>query len=902
MPRDTGRANAPGLPADVPLFHAVTAGNTLQALGSAPDGLASAEAAHRLEVHGPNELPSPRSDPFWLLVVRQLRSAIALLLIAGVVLSLFAGDRLDAVAISAVLVLNTAIGVAMEAGAGRALAALRKLETPRALVMRDGVTQEIAAAQLVPGDVVLLEEGVLVPADVRLLEATELRISEALLTGESIVVEKDAGVVLDSQSPLAERRNMAYQGCAVAAGRGRAIVVATGASTELGRIGALVEQVRPGQTSLERKLDALGMQLAIAALALALVVIVLGLARGMPVATLVQLGIALAVATVPEGLPAVATIALAIGVRRMARRRALVRQLPVVESLGSVTVVCADKTGTLTAGAMTVTSMWCAGRRITVTGSGFEPHGEFLSDGDRADLTSDTVLGELLRCGAQAARATVDQKNGVWQAVGDPTDAALVTVAGKAGLTRAMLLREEPLTWEIPFSSARKLSVSAHQKDGSVRVYAKGSPHTVLELCQTWLTDDGVSRLDAEARQRVERENESLSTDGLRVLAIASGDGSLEAVVPRRLTLVGMVGMTDPPAEGVPETVAALRTAGVRTVMITGDQRATASAIARQLGLQSPGEQSLDTRELQSLDNEALSLRLPSISVFSRASPEDKLRIVDAFQRQGDLVAMLGDGVNDAAALRRANVGVAMGGRGTDVAREAADIVLQDDRFTTIVAALEQGRIIYDNLRKFVYYLISCNLAEMLVLVVFPALGIPLPFTALQILWLNLVTDTVPALALAAEPGDPLVMQRPPRHPEHQLLSRSLLASAVGHAALITVATFAAYALAVNLGKAPTVAFLTLATAQVLHLGNARSSLPTVHPRRLLANRAALAGAAVSLVLVAATSQVSSLARLLSLTPIGTPEWAIVLACGAAPAVAGQAWRAWRARSRLGHA
>jgi len=551
----------------VPLFHVLTAADTLQALGSSPDGVVSREAARRLEIHGPNELPSPRSDPVWLLVVRQLRSAIALLLIAGVVLSLFAGDRLDAIAISAVLVLNTAIGVAMEAGAGRALAALRQLESPRALVLRDGVTQEIAAAQLVPGDVVLLEEGVLVPADVRLLEATDLRINEALLTGESVVVEKNADVMLDSQAPLADRRNMAYQGCAVAAGRGRAIVVATGASTELGRIGALVEQVRPGQTSLERQLDALGMQLAIAALALALVVIVLGLVRGMPVATLVQLGIALAVATVPEGLPAVATIALAIGVRRMARRRALVRKLPVVESLGSVTVVCADKTGTLTAGAMTVTSMWCAGRTFTVTGSGFEPLGEFLSGGVPLGPTSDTALAELLRCGAQAARATVDRKNGVWHAIGDPTDAALVTVAGKAGLSRATLLREEPLTWEIPFSSTRMLSVSAHRRDGSVRVYAKGSPRTVLELCHTWLTDDGVARLDDEARQRVERENESLSAAGLRVLAIASAEGSREPVVPRQLMLVGLVAMTDPPAEGVPETVAALRTAGVRTVM-----------------------------------------------------------------------------------------------------------------------------------------------------------------------------------------------------------------------------------------------------------------------------------------------------------------------------------------------
>ena len=883
---------------DARAYHASTTGDTLAVLGSAPDGLASAEATRRLEVHGLNELPAARPEPLWRLVVRQLRSAIALLLVAGVVLSLVAGDRLDAIAISAVLVLNTAIGVAMEAGAGRALSALRKLETPRALVTRDGVTQEIAAARLVPGDVVLLEEGVRVPADVRLLEATELRINEALLTGESAVVEKDPAAILDPQTPLPERRTMAYQGSVVAAGRGRAIVVATGATTELGRIGTIVEQVRPVRTSLERKLDTLGRQLAAAALVLALGVIVLGFFRGMEVETLIGLGIALAVAAVPEGLPAVATIALAVGVRRMARRRALVRQLPVVESLGSVTVVCADKTGTLTAGAMTVTSLWCGGRTITVTGSGFQPRGEFQRDGQRVEPAVDSVLSELLRCGALAARATIDQHNGTWQAVGDPTDAALVSAAGKAGLERSTLLHEEPVAWEIPFSSRRMLSISAHRRHGAIHVYAKGSPRPVLDRCDRWLTDAGEAPLTDEVRNAIERANESFSAAGLRVLAIAFDEGSLEPAVPRRLTLAGLVAMTDPPAEGVPETVAALRAAGVRTVMITGDQRATASAIARQLGLQAPGEQSLDARELDALDDDALSRRLPSVTVFSRVSPEQKLRLVEAWQRRGDLVAMLGDGVNDAAALRRADVGVAMGGRGTDVAKEAADIVLQDDRFPTIVAALEQGRIIYDNLRKFVYYLISCNLAELLILISFPLTGIPLPFTALQILWLNLVTDTIPALALAAEPADPLVMLRPPRRPGHGLLSRPLLASAVGHALLITAATLAAFALTIDSGRAGTVAFLTLATAQVLHLGNARSTLPTVHPKRLLANRAALAGAALSLALVAATSQFSPLARVLTLDSIGPTEWAVVIVIGALPAIAGQILRWLRAGQR----
>jgi Ca2+-transporting ATPase len=758
-------------------------------------------------------------------------------------------------------------------------------------VVRDGATQEIAAQQLVPGDVVLLEEGLRVPADARLLETAELRMNEAALTGESRVVEKHATAIADAPAPLAERTNMAFLGSVVAAGRGRAVVTATGAATELGRIGTLVKQVRPSPTPLERQLDTLGRQLAYAAAVLALGVVVAGLLRGMAPTAMIQLGIALAVAAVPEGLPVVSTIALAVAVRRMARHRALVRHLPVAESLGSVTVVCADKTGTLTSGAMTVTLLWCAGRTITVTGSGLDPHGEFRLGEHRVDPVPTGALSEMLRCGALAARAAVNELHGIWEAVGDPTDAALLTVAAKWGHDRGALVHNEPLAWEVPFSSARMLSASAHYRGGRIRVYVKGAPHTLLERCDHWLTDDGTRPLDDDTRNRVELANRSFAETGQRVLAIGFADGAAEPVLPPRLTLVGLAAMTDPLAEGVAETIAALRTAGVRTVMITGDQRTTAVAIARQLGLQQPGEESLDARELDALDDEALRRRLATVTVFSRVSPEQKLRLVDAYRRRGELVAMLGDGVNDAAALRRADVGVAMGGRGTDVAREAAGMVLQDDRFTTIITALEHGRIIYDNLRKFVYYLASCNLAELLTLIAFPLLGVPLPFTALQILWLNLVTDTVPALALAAEPGDRLVMQRPPRRPEHGLLTRGLVWSAIAHAFLISAASIAAYWLTADSGAAGTVAFLTLAVAQILHLGNARSSSHTLHPGRMLANRLALVAAAVSLIFVWTTSQVPALTRILALQDTGAAEWIVIAVLGAVPAIAGQAWR-----------
>jgi Ca2+-transporting ATPase len=882
------------MPAGVESMHALTAADALAALASSHDGLAPAEARVRLRAHGPNELPQPRPEPLLVLIARQFRSAIVLLLLAAIALSLLAGDHLDAIAIAAVLVLNAAVGVSMEVGAGRALRALRNLETPKALVVRDGVPSEIAAADLVPGDVIVLEEGALVPADGRLLESIELRINESLLTGESVVVAKDASAALDAHTPLAERRTMVYQGAAVAAGRGRAVVVATAAGTELGRIGALVERVRPRRTPLERRLDSLGRQLAVAALALAMAVIVVGLVRTVPLGTLLPLGIALAVATVPEGLPAVATIALAVGVRRMARRRALVRQLPVVEALGSVTVVCADKTGTLTAGAMTATAAWSGGRHITVTGAGFEPRGTFLLEGRPIDPTQDPALPALLRSSVLSARATVEDGNGIWRSVGDPTDAALVTLAGKAGMVRSVLLREEPLLWEIPFSSEHKLSASAHRRGGGVRVYVKGSPQIIADRCDSWQRGAAVACLTSEVRTGIQQANETLSTAGHRVIAVAFGEGTAERQLPAHLTFLGLVAMTDPPADGVAETIQALEAAGVRTVMITGDQRATGRAIAGQLGLNAAEAQSLDTRDLEMLDDESLARRLPSITVFSRVSPEDKLRIVEAFQRQGDLVAMLGDGVNDAAALRRADVGVAMGGRGTDVAREAADIVLEDDRFPTIIGALEQGRIIFDNLRKFVYYLVSCNLAEMLTIVAFPLTGTPLPFTPLQILWLNMITDTIPALALAVEPADPLVMRRPPRRPGHGILSRALLLSAAAHAVVIALSALLAFWLTRDSAQAGTVAFLTLAAAQVFHLANARSEHHVLHPRRMFSNRFALWAVLVSFGLIWATAYVSPLAGILSLERLAVSDWVVILLVGAVPAAVGQVWRATR--------
>ncbi len=879
-------------------WHALPVSSVLAAFESGPDGLDSAEAAARWQRVGANEIPPPPSEPLWRLVFRQLRSAVVWLLLAAMVLSLATADLIDAVAIAAVLLLNVAIGVGMEAGAHRALRALRALETPRAIVVRDGAPREVAARDLVPGDVIVIDEGAIIPADARVLEAAELRVSESLLTGESVPVDKRTGPPDEPTAALPDRHTMLYRGTAAVAGRGRAMVTGTGSRTELGRIGLLAEQVRPGRTTLERKLDVLGSQLAVLAVGLAVGVLALLLWRGAAVSDLLQMGIAMAVATVPEGLPVVATIALALGVRRMARRRALVRHLPSVESLGSTTVVCADKTGTLTAGAMTVTSVWSGGRHWRVTGTGYGPAGAF-HDGDAVVRPDTDPVGRLLlACAARTARASIEERDGTWQAVGDPTDAALVTMVAKAGLDRHAELRAAPMVRDVPFSSARRLSASGHEEpDGSTRLWMKGAPRVILDACTHWSTPDGPRPLDAATMATVTEANTILAERGERVLALAVADGWSASEELPPLTLIGLVGMSDPPAAGVVEAVAALRRAGVRPVMITGDQRGTAESIAVAIDILRPGDESVDASHPGALDEQTLGGTVARAAVFSRVAPEDKLRIVQALQRRGELVAMLGDGVNDAAALRQADVGVAMGGRGTDVAREAADVVLEDDRFATIIAALEEGRVIFDNLRKFVYYLVSCNLAEMLTLAALPLFALAIPFTPLQILWLNLVTDVVPALALAAEPGDPRSMRRRPRPPREPILSTRVIRSAAAHAFVLAATTVAAYAwmLARHQPTAGTVAFLTLATAQVLHLGNARSSQAVLTARSAVANRWALIAVLVCAVLLGASAHLPSLADVLVLQPLGPGEWLTVVAFGGVPAIAGQLWRSRRA-------
>ena len=869
-----------------PLWHALSVAATLAAAETGRSGLSDSEAASRLERYGPNRLSPPRPVSALAILRDQLTGVVVLLLLAAAVISLILGDRLEAAAIAAVLAINTLIGFFTEWRARRAMEALLDLDVPRATVVRGGELRVIDAQLLVPGDVIDVNAGHRVPADARLVSTIDLRVTEAALTGESLPISKRADVELEDNAPLAERLNLLFKGTTVVAGTGRAVVIATGAQTEVGRIGTLVGLVQEERTPLERRLDSLGRRLVWLALGVAALVAILGAVQGAPLGLVVETGIALAVAAVPEALPAVATIALAVGMRRMARRHALVRRLPAVETLGSTTVVCTDKTRTLTSGEMTVVRVWAAGREFDLLG---EPAS---ADEDLARVLRTAVLAS--RQQASAVGTSADDPRAGNSAAGphvDPVDAAVQQAAARIGLGRTDPADAGRLAGFVPFSSDRKFMASFHEMEGRLVASAKGAPRRILDLSARVWASDGERPLDEQQRASLVAVNDDLAVRGLRVLAVGSGEvGEASEAGLGELTFLGFLGLADPPAAGVKETIARLRTAGLRTLMLTGDQRLTAEAVGRELGVLGPGDRTMDGRELDELTGAARDQAIGRTHAFSRVTPEHKLAIVQSLQSRGEIVAMLGDGINDAAALKKANVGVAMGIRGTDVAKEAAAIVLQDDRFETVAAAVEEGRVIFDNIRKFVFYLFSCNVAEVFVLLVAGLAALPLPLAPLQLLWLNMVTDTFPALALAMEPGDPDVMRRPPQDPEEAILSRSFLASVLAFGVLITLSTLTAFVW--SLGRAPdhapTIAFMTLAFAQIAHLGNARSRGPVLRLERALANPYALAGAGLALLLQLAAATVEPLARILRVAPLDAVEWMVVVGLALLPALGGQ--------------
>jgi Ca2+-transporting ATPase len=863
------RSGAIGVLVTRTAWHTLTADAVLAAQEVTADGLSAAEASARLVRWGQNRLAPPRPASAWRILLEQLSSVVVLLLLAGALLAAAMGDRLDAAAIGAVLVINAGLGLAIDLRARRAMEALARQDARWCMTWRDGSPREVAHEDLVPGDLVELALGKMVPADVRLVRLHELRVDEAVLTGESVPVPKDTAALVDADLPLADRRNMAYKGTVVLAGTALAVVVATGERTEVGRIGALLVSMPDERTPLERRLDVLGRRLVWVTVVVSAAVASLGTLQGLPLARVVETAIALAVAAVPEGLPAVVTITLAIGLRRMAARHALIRRLPAVEALGSVTVVCTDKTRTLTSGNMSVVRIYTAGRDVS------------LEAGAPADADAGAALDVALRAGQLH-----DRPEGALPI--DPVDAAIARAANHA--TRPRSTAAAPPLAVVPFSSSRRYTAVISREAGRTVAFLKGAPLRVLALCTYELTDRGRQPLPLEGKRRLLAINRALAGDGLHVLALASGD-VIEAseTALRGLTFVGFAGLLDPPADGVVETIATLRDAGLRTIMLTGDQRATALAVGRRIGLASDSSAVLDGRHVESLSEPELIDAVAHTQIFSRVTPLTKLAVVRALQARGEIVAMLGDGVNDAAALKKADVGVTMGRRGSDVARDAASIVLEDDRFETIVAAVEQGRVIYDNIRKFVFYLFSCNLAEILVVLLLGLLGLP-PLAPLQILWLNLVTDTAPALALALEPADSDVMRRPPRPPDDAMISTRFVRTTVGYSLLLAAVTIGAVlALDDPSGaRATTVAFMTLAVAEVLHLGNARGRESVVGLTRALANPYALGAVFVTIAAQYAVGAWPASRSLLELTPLTPRDWLVVAIAASLPATAGQ--------------
>ncbi len=905
--------------------HALDAEALIEALGTNPsDGLSAAEAEKRLETYGPNRMPAPEKDPAWRRFLQQFLDPLVLTLLAAAVVAVVvaitgheaeAGGNwftrfADAIAILLIVILNAVIGYFQEARAEAALDALQKLAAPHARVRRGGEVVEVAAADVVPGDVLELEAGDAVAADARLLHTMDFATEESALTGESVPSGKDAMAVPDADAPLGDRENMVYTGTMVVRGRGRAIVTATGVDSELGRIGTMIASIGQQKTPLEERLESFGKIILWVCLGLSTVLLLWGFARplvfgGVPREWPVLLleAVALAVAAIPEGLPAITTITLALGMQRMAKRGAIVRKLPAVETLGAATIICSDKTGTLTQNQMTVRQVYTYGKTYEVSGIGYDPQGDILDDG--TVIFGDTLPGpleQLLKTAALCNNAKLDKdKEGVWRVLGDPTEGALLTLAEKGALPQKSVREDQTLVTELPFDSDRKrMTVITRDHRGKIVAHVKGGVDGLLTRCVAFETASGARELTDEIRDEIMAETEAMAKNALRVLALCrreevdvKGDAD---TVETNLTFLGLVGMMDPPREGVQEAIEVCTHAGIRAVMITGDHKITARAIAEEIGMWEPGDEALTGSELEQMDDAELDRRIMKLRVFARATPEQKLRIVRAFKRAGHVVAMTGDGVNDAPALREANIGVAMGRMGTDVARQAADLVLSDDNFATIVEAVREGRAIYRNIQKFIFFLLSANMG--LVVAVFtvsffahwPAL------TPLMVLWINLVTNGAPALALGVDPPDKRLMEEPPRPVNEGLMVfRDYLGIAfVG--AIMGMAAVAIYLSSPqdpeSLAHARALAFSVLALSPLMHAFSCRSPIRSAFMSRPFISIplviAVIASAAIHLVAVL----VPSLQPVFRTFPVSPEEWLMVLGLAAlvVPAVEIAKW------------
>jgi len=797
------------------MYHNKKTVEIFREFNSGKEGLTVAGAEKSLQIHGPNELISKKKINPIKIFLEQFHSFVVYILIAALVISIFLGEKIDAIVIGVIVILNSIFGFVQEYKAEKSIEALKKLASLKATVIRDGKEKEIDAKQLVPGDIIVLETGDKIPADSRLIEIVELQTQEAALTGESLPVKKDLKI-LPVKTPLAEKFNMIFSGTIVTSGKGKAIVTGTGMNSEIGKIAKLIEEAEEGLTPLQIKLNQLGKWLGIATILIAGVVFLGGVLKGGSYIEFFIIAVSLAVAAIPEGLPAVVTIGLAIGVQKMIKKNALIRKLPSVETLGSTTVICTDKTGTLTKNEMTVKKIYSNNKIIDVTGSGYEIKGEFFHNNKKINPKE---ISLLLNIGILNNDAAFDNKN----VIGDPTEAALIVSAAKAGFNKAEIQKQHPRKDEILFTSERKIMTTMHNIDGENFAYVKGAPEVVLSKCNFIKENGKVKKLTEKRKNEILEINEKFANNALRVLGFAYKTVLDKKRAEKNLIFVGLQGMMDPPRAEVKEAIKKCKRAGIKVVVITGDNEVTAKAVAHAIGIE--GE-SLTGKDLEKLNETELEKRVEEISIYARVNPEHKTKIVAALKKEGHIVAMTGDGVNDAPALKNADIGISMGITGTDVAKEASDMILTDDNFASIVNAVEEGRGIYDNIKKFVEYLLSSNLGEVLTIFIAIMIGLPLPLIAIMILWINLVTDGLPALALSVDPEDPDIMERKPRDKNERIISNAIIARMVIVGVVMMIGTlgiFKLYNPETNLAYAQTIAFSTLMFYQMFNVLNCRS-------------------------------------------------------------------------------
>ncbi len=891
-------------------------------------GLSAEEVKNRLNEYGYNELAERPRPGFFKMLLSQFNNFLIIILIIAAIVSLLLGEVVDAVAIIVIVVLNAVVGVIQESKSEQALAALKKMSAPNAQVIRDGHQIAVPSRELVPGDIVLIEAGNYIPADLRLVEAYNLKVEEASLTGESVPIDKDAAAVLDKDIPLGDKINSSFMSTVATYGRGKGIVTATGMKTQIGMIAEMIQSYEDEETPLQKKLDQMAKILGIACLSICAFIFIYGLIKDTHFGTIFSDGlltylsnekkdiinlfmtaVSLAIAAVPEGLPAVVTVCLALGMQRMIKRHALIRKLPAVETLGSTTVICSDKTGTLTQNKMTITELWANNKRIKVTGEGYNLNGKFIVNDKPFDPLKDTetsllLYGSLLCNDAKLEEVEDDKGLKTWRMIGDPTEGAMVVAAAKAGLWRKETEENCPRIMEIPFDSDRKRMTTIHdmscmdQKTDissltcfpypPVMAFVKGAPDILLSLCDSIIIDGKVTPLDDAQRKEILSINTDMASNALRVLCVAfrpmdvKPDTCSHEIIERELVFVGLMGMIDPARPEVKEAVKIAQGAGLRSIMVTGDYKDTAVAIAKEIGLLTQGGKVFTGAELDKMSEEDLKNEIDHAATFCRVSPQHKTQIVEAFKAKGHIVAMTGDGVNDAPALKRANIGVAMGITGTDVSKETADMVLTDDNFASIVSAVEEGRIIYSNIRKFVYFLLVCNIGEILMVFLSMLFGMPVPFQPIMLLWLNLVTDGAPALALGLEKGEPDIMINPPRPTKEPVINKNMR---IGLTIIPIVDTFAilmVFWIGLNrypghLEAAQTMAFVTLCLSELFRAYTSRSEHFSIFSIGVLSNKWMQVAVGSSLILVLLTVYVPFLRVFFGTAFLGLNDWLIML-------------------------